>query len=71
MIDFAEETAIAANADALIDRVAEKLLAGQISTTLRAEISGMLLRIPADEALLRAAEAIYLVQTSPEFAYQR
>jgi hypothetical protein len=28
-------------------------------------------RIPADEALLRAAEAIYLVQTSPEFAYQR
>jgi uncharacterized protein (DUF1800 family) len=71
MIDFAEETAIAANADALIDRVADKLLAGQISATLRAEISDMLQRIPADQGLLRAAEAIYLVQTSPEFAYQR
>ena len=71
LIDFAAETATAANADALINMVVNKLLAGQVSATLRAEIEGMLLRIPADQALLRAAETIYLVVTSPEFAYQR
>ena len=71
MIDFAGEEAIAANPDALIDRIAGKLLAGQISAALRTEINGMLQRIPADQALLRAAEAIYLVVSSPEFAYQR
>lgn len=70
LIDFAAETA-AANPDVLIDMVANKLLAGQLSATLRTEIEGMLLRIPADQALLRAAETIYLVVTSPEFAYQR
>jgi hypothetical protein len=31
----------------------------------------MLALIPADQGLLRAAETIYLVATSPEFAYQR
>lgn len=71
LVDFAAETAIAADADALIDMVADKLLAGQISSTLRTEINGMLVRIPPDQTLLRAAETIYLVVTSPEFAYQR
>jgi uncharacterized protein (DUF1800 family) len=71
LIDFAEEEAIAADADALIDMVAGKLLAGEISTTLRAEIEGMLALIPQDQGLLRAAETIYLIASSPEFAYQR
>ena len=71
LIDFAAETVVAANADALIDMVADKLLAGQMSGTLRAEISGMLQLIPADQGLLRAADTIYLVVTSPEYAYQR
>jgi len=71
LIDFAEEVAIAGDADALIDMVARKLLAGEISTALRGEIAGMLALIPADQGLLRAAETIYLVATSPEFAYQR
>ncbi|MGI9272555.1 MAG: DUF1800 domain-containing protein [Woeseiaceae bacterium] len=71
MIDFAAETAIAGDVDALINMVAGKLLAGQISDTLRTEITGMLARIPADQTLLRAAETIYLVVTSPEYAYQR
>lgn len=71
LIDFAEEEAIAADADALIDMVAGKLLAGEISTTLRNEIAGMLALIPPDQGLLRAAETIYLVASSPEFAYQR
>ncbi len=57
--------------DALVDRVDEKLLAGQMSATLRTEIAGMLARVPATDTALRAAETIYLVVTSPEYAYQR
>lgn len=71
LIDTVEEVAIAADVDALIDMVAEKLLAGQISTELRNEIARMVALIPANDANLRAAEAIYFVVTSPEFAYQR
>ncbi len=72
-IDFSEEMAIAADADALINMVAEKLLGGQISDTLRNEIGGMLALLPAtdDNAAIRAAETIYFVVTSPEYAYQR
>ena len=71
LIDFAEEVGVAADPDALINMVAGKLLAGNISDTLRGEIAGMLALVPEDQALLRAAETIYLVATSPEFAYQR
>ncbi|MDX1515372.1 MAG: DUF1800 domain-containing protein [Woeseiaceae bacterium] len=71
LINFAEETAIADDAIALVDRVADKLLAGQISDTLRDETIGMVELIPSDQGLARAAEAIYLIATSPEFAYQR
>ena len=70
-INFEEEMAIANDIDALIDMVAGKLLAGQISDTLRQEIAGMLARVPETETAIRAAEAIYFVVTSPEYAYQR
>ena len=50
---------------------AEKLLAGQISATLRSEIGGMLAQISNDQSVFRAAETIYLIVTSPEYAYQR
>ncbi len=70
-INFESEMVIAADIDRLVDSVAGKLLAGEISTTLRNEIAGMLALIPETETALRAAEAVYLVVTSPEFAYQR
>ena len=66
-----EEVAIADDTDALIDMVAGKLLAGEISTTLRTEIAGMVNRLDVGDAANRAAETIYLIVTSPEFAYQR
>ena len=69
-IDFSEEMAVADDADALINLVAEKLLAGQISDTLRTEIAGMLALIPTEDAAIRAAETIYFIVSSPEFAYQ-
>ena len=71
LINFEEEMNIADDSVALVDRVAERLLAGQISDTLRSETIAMLDLIPPDQALARAAEAIYLIVSSPEFAYQR
>jgi uncharacterized protein (DUF1800 family) len=70
-ITFAAEMDLANDIDALIDRVAGRLLGGEISATLRTELAGMLERIPVSSPELRAAEAIYLVVTSPEYAYQR
>jgi len=70
-INFEQEMAVAADIDALIDMVTGKLLAGQISDTLRTEIAGMLALVPETDRAVRAAETIYLVVTSPEFAYQR
>jgi uncharacterized protein (DUF1800 family) len=70
-IDFSEEMAVAGDVDALVDMVAGKLLGGQISDTLRNEIAGMLALVPENETALRAAETIYFVTTSPEYAYQR
>lgn len=70
-IDIREEMDVAADIDALIDMVAGKLLGGEISDTLRAEIRGMLERVPETDTAIRAAETIYFVVTSPEYAYQR
>jgi len=70
-IDFSEEMAIAADADALIDMVTLKLLDGNISAALRTEISGMLALIPDTDTAVRAAETIYFVVTSPEYAFQK
>ncbi len=70
-INFQEEMDVAANIDQLIDMVAGKLLGGEISDTLRAEITGMLERVPETDTAIRAAETIYFVVTSPEYAYQR
>ena len=74
LIDISQEMGIAADTDALIDRVVDKLLGGQISPTLRMEMAGMIdlvrTAVPDNDAAL-VAEAIYFVISSPEFAYQR
>ena len=66
-----EEMAVADDVDALIDMVAEKLLAGDISQTLRDEIARMLALIPDTDGAARTGEVIYFITSSPEFAYQR
>ena len=71
LIDINEEIAAAADIDGLIDLVTDKLLGGDISDALRTEIAGMLTLIPETDAAVRAAETIYFVITSPEYAYQR
>ena len=70
-INFEAEMLIAADIDNLIDVIAGKLLGGEISTTLRNEIAGMLALIPETDTVIRTAEVIYFIVTSPEYAYQR
>jgi uncharacterized protein (DUF1800 family) len=69
-INIDEEIAVAADADALVDLVAEKLVAGDISPTLRDEMVAMVNRFPESEEAIRVGEVIYLISTSPEFAIQ-
>jgi uncharacterized protein (DUF1800 family) len=70
VIDVEAEMAVAANANAVVDLVGEKLLAGQISAVLRAEMTNLVGRYGATDTN-RAAQAIYSVVTSPEYALQQ
>jgi uncharacterized protein (DUF1800 family) len=71
VINIDEEFALAGDASALVSRVADKLLAGQISTTLWTEAVAAVNRIPATSAAQRVAEALWLIASSPDFALQR
>lgn len=70
VIDIEAEAAVAGDANALADLVAGKLLAGQISAPLRAEIVNLVNRYGATDAPNRSAQAVYSVITSPEYAWQ-
>lgn len=71
ILDTSIENSLANNPDALVDKIADRLLAGQISTVLRDEARAMVERAPANLPSLRTAEALYLIASSPEFAYQK
>jgi uncharacterized protein (DUF1800 family) len=71
VINIDEEFALAGDAAALVSRIADKLLAGQISTTLQTEAVAAVNRIPPANAAQRVAEALWLIVSSPEFALQR
>ena len=71
VIDLEAEIALAGDPNALVSRVADKLLAGQISATLRAEVVNLVGRYNATDGPNRAAQAIYSVTTSPEYALQQ
>ena len=71
IIDTGPERALAADPQALVSRIADKLAGGTISPTLRAEAVAQAGLVPASEASLRVAEALYLISTAPELALQR
>ena len=50
IIDISDEMAVAGNADALVAMIADKLLGGEISTTLAAEARGAALRFDTQQA---------------------
>ena len=69
-IDLEEEEALSDDPEALIDLVDDKLLAGQMSPTLRTEIRNLLDQQPNIGPTLRAATVVFFVASSPEFARQ-
>jgi uncharacterized protein (DUF1800 family) len=71
LIDVAAELALADDPPALVDRVAQKLLGGQISPALRQAAIAQVGRVAAANRANRVAEALYLVVTSPEYAVSR
>jgi uncharacterized protein (DUF1800 family) len=71
LIDITDELALADNPAALVDKVAQKLLGGQISPALRQVAIDQVGRVAATSRPNRVAEALYLVVTSPEFAVSR
>ena len=71
VMDFAPELAVAGDSEALVTRIADKLLGGQISPTLKAEARAAVERVPATSAGQRISEAMYLIATSPEYAVSR
>jgi len=71
VMDFSQEVAVAGDSEALVNRIAEKLLGGTISPTLRAEAKAAVERVPATSAGQRVSEAMYLIATSPEYVVSR
>jgi uncharacterized protein (DUF1800 family) len=71
IIDTSPERALAADPQALVTRIADRLAGGSISATLRTQAVAMAQAVPASETSLRVAEALYLISTSPELALQR
>jgi uncharacterized protein (DUF1800 family) len=71
VIDIEGEVALAEDPAALVERIAQKLLAGRISDTLRAQAEQQVARGPSRDAPARVAEALWLISTSPEFATLR
>ncbi len=71
VINIAQEVALAADPDALVARLADKLLGARISTSLAAEARAAALRSPVTKPGQRVADAMYLIVTSPQFAAQR
>ena len=70
VIHIAEEVALAANADALVARLADKLLGGRIPASLAAEARAAVLRTSVTKPGQRVADAMFLIVTSPQFAVQ-
>jgi hypothetical protein len=69
-IDISAEVAAAADTNALVSLVGDKMLGGQISPTLRTEVANIVNLVPVDDTVNRSAAAIYIVASSPEYALQ-
>ena len=73
-IDVMRDADLAADVDALIDRYDLTFLSGQMSPSLRQRLHDYLVSLPgtsSDERRLRVQEALYLINTSAEYAVQK
>jgi len=71
VMDFSQEVGIAGDSEALVTRIADKLLGGTISPVLKTEAKAAVERVPAASAGQRVSEAMYLIATSPEYVVVR
>jgi uncharacterized protein (DUF1800 family) len=71
VIDIESDIAVAGDPAALVTQIANRLLAGQISSTLRAQAEANVGRVAATSPAQRVSEALWLIASSPEFAVQR
>jgi uncharacterized protein (DUF1800 family) len=71
LLDYSAEVPLAGDSEALVSRIAEKMLGGQISATLKTEAKAAVERTAATNPGQRVSEALYLVATSPEYVVQR
>jgi uncharacterized protein (DUF1800 family) len=69
-IDISEEIQLTDDPEALIEMISQKLLAGQISDTLRSQLHYYIEQSSSLPPKLIASRAIFLVASSPEFARQ-
>lgn len=70
VIDIDADLPYAPTPSSLVTQVANRLLAGRISGTLRTQVEQQVARVDASDAPRRVAEAIWLIATSPEYAVQ-
>jgi uncharacterized protein (DUF1800 family) len=71
LLDVQGDQQSAADSEALVARIAGKLLGGSISTQLKAEARAAVERVPVHDKALRVAEALFLIASSAEYAVQR
>ena len=71
LLDYTAELPLVADSEALVTKIADKMLGGQISATLKAEAKAAVERVAVTNAGQRISEALYLVATSPEYVVQR
>jgi hypothetical protein len=70
-ISFAPDQALAANANALVDRFDQQLMGGRMSQAVRSAIVSAVQAVPASDTLTRSRTAAYLVLTSPQYQVER
>ena len=71
VMDYSQEVAVAADSEALVNKLIDKLFGAPVSATLKAEAKAAIERVPVTSAGFRVSEGLYLLVTSPEFAVQR
>jgi uncharacterized protein (DUF1800 family) len=71
VIDIDADLPYAPTPSSLVTQVANRLLAGRISGTLRTQVEQQVARVDESDAPRRVAEAVWLVASSPEYAMQR
>lgn len=77
VIDLSTESVLAADVNALLDRLNLLLMSGQMPADMRQVLHEHLERIPYSihddmtDGLVRALDAVWLIMTSPQYAIQR